>query len=191
MPEWKFTLLNGAVGTLAALIVGALAFWAAFRQGSKAVEAAQRQAEAAIQAVVESGRRQHELARWQARRDTYVKLLASADAFQRVATDFAARRLSPLRGEDLPDVWPLSEAFDAVLFAMEVVKLEGPKEAVGRLVDDTRSKGQSLQFAVVAIGVQRPDGRTSLDEYQETRRRFDRSLRELKDAMYEVLHATD
>ncbi|WP_435278972.1 hypothetical protein [Streptomyces sp. 1222.5] len=189
MAEWEITLLNGVVSAFAALVVGALAFYAAFRQGSKALQAAERQSIAAIQAAVEASRGQLELARWQSRRDTYVKFLAVADEWSEKASAAASTRDASER-QTMQD--ELLDVFRQLRSHIDLILLEGPEESIGDAVRSVRLKAQA-ELLVLNTQLHDLRRRSRSDDHGNwinASTAYIDSLDAVKKEMYQVLHAT-
>ncbi|MFI7097012.1 hypothetical protein [Streptomyces lydicus] len=183
MDEWKYTLLNGVISTVGALVVGALAFVAASRAASKGIDAA-------VTAAVTSNEGQQDLTRWKGRRDTYAALLSAVAAFAALVKTTSEGYIRARTVEELEG--PLRAALADVEQHANLARLEGPRDEieipVRSVVGFARDAGDhylSWVHVLHDLPAWPPVNRESL---LVTHQRLVETQRQLVDALYAVLH---
>ncbi|MET9663585.1 hypothetical protein [Streptomyces sp. NPDC006510] len=182
MDEWKYTLLNGVISTVGALVVGALAFVAASRAASKGIDAA-------VTAAVTSNEGQQDLTLWKGRRDTYAALLSAVAAFIALIKtpegSIRARTVEELEG-------PLRAALADVEQHANLARLEGPRDEieipVRSVVAFARDAGDHYLAWVHVLHDLPAWPPANRELLLVTQQRLVATQRQLVDALYAVLH---
>ncbi|AJP02613.1 hypothetical protein TU94_15070 [Streptomyces cyaneogriseus subsp. noncyanogenus] len=198
MEEWKYTLINGAIATTGAVLVGCLALYGVLKQARKAQEGAAQQALALLQQVDRSALATRDQARWELRRGTYAETLTSCHRYLRAARE-AGDLLFDQYDEDGEIIGSfndeaqgraLGETFDLLLAQVNVLKLEGPSEALEPTISRLSDTAQLLYSTLYVWSGLVHDGRQSNygSEYQGLLRALEETRDELLEKMYLVLH---
>lgn len=198
MEEWKYTLLNGLLATMGAIIVGCLALYGVLRQARKGQEIAHQQSLALLAQVDRNAVAVRDQARWESRRSTYAETLTACHHY--LTATFAAGELlidqHDENGEivgsfnDEAEGRRVSETLDQLNAQINSLRLEGPAEVLDHVIEKLSEAAADLHTTLYVWSGLVHDGHLSNlgSDFQSLLDLTREARNELLSRMYDVLH---